>query len=557
MKILVIGASAAGLKAACRVRRLLPKAEVTVLEEGQYISYAACGFPYFLSADIDDFRQLLTTAYDVEKTPEYFKSVKDVTVLTGIRVDVINPERKTVKATELRNDKKADYSYDILVLATGAHPVKPVISGIDLPGVFTFTRPEDVIELRQAANRGELEKVAIIGAGFVGCELCESFRALWGLETVLFEIEPSVLPGMLDPEISAIIETELKRQDVELFLNTDVTGIESSVDKLRIDTDSGLSIEGFDRVIIAAGVTPRVELAKNAGIEIGTAGGIVVDLMMRTGAPDVFAVGDCVEVVDAVTKQQRHLPLGSLANRMGRVAANTIAEREDRFGPVCGTLCLKVFDINVAATGITAETASEAGLKVGESWGVFTDRSHYYPEHDLVSAKMVFDLKSLQLLGVQAAGKGETVKLVNSASQMIKSAMTLKEIREFEHAYAPPYDNALNPLHFLSYAGIASVEEGITAVSPRTIEDSAGDFTLIDVREEYEIKESPLQFPYTSLLSIPLTSLRKRIEEVPRGEPLAIICQRGTRSSEAVRILHENGFDDVRYMGGGVGFLQS
>lgn len=557
MRILIIGARAAGLKAACRARRLLPGASVTVIEESEYISYAACGLPYFLSADVEDFKQLTTTLYDVERNPDYFSAAKDVIVLTGMRAEKIDPDRKTVFCRNQTTGAAQDFSYDDLVLATGSSPVIPGIPGVDSPGVQTFTRPQDAIELRKAAAENQLTRVAILGAGYLGCELCEAFKALWGIETALFEIEDQVLPQMLDAETARVVELELKRQGVDLHLSARIAEIGNEKGKIELRTSDGLTLGGFDRLVIATGVKPRVDLAKTAGVTIGSSGGIAVNDKMQTNVPHVYAVGDCVELTSALTGKSCLLPTASLANHMGRVAANVIAGKEDSIAPICGALCLRVFDMNVAAAGLTAKSAKEEGFDVGESWGFFTDKPDYFPEFENISAKMVFNRASRRILGLQTIGKGEAIRSVDAAAVMIRAGMTLDQVKNYEHAYAPPYADVMDVLHYLSYAGIASIEENAPVVSPLDLERRATESVVLDVREPFEVEKKPFTFSCKQLLTVPFTLLRGRSHEIPGNECLTVVCSRGSRACEAVRILHENGIENAQYLGGGLGFFQA
>jgi len=557
MKIVVIGAEAAGMKAACRTKRLLPEAEITVLDEGEYISLAACGLPYFLSADIEEFKRLLTTAYDVERTPEYFGNVKAIAVHTGVRADSIDTADHVVHTTHLESGEQRDYSYDKLILATGARPILPEIDGLDLPGVYTFTKPEDAIELRQAAAQGKLEKVAVIGGGYIGCELSEAFTALWGIDTVLFEAEDQLLPQVLDPEVARVIELELERQEVAYYLNTTVTGIVQDGEKLTLQTEFGFDHTDFDRVIIAAGFRPRVDLAKDAGIAIGETGGILVDSQMHTNNPDIFAAGDCIEVKNLLTDKPGYQPMGSLANRQGRVVANVIAGKEDHFEPVVGSSCLKVFDMNVASVGLSHHQGIKAGFSIGEAWGVFTDKADYYPEAHNISIKMLYDKTTRRILGVQAVSKGDAIRRIDAASVMIGRGFTLEEVRYFEPAYAPPYAMALDPLHYLAYIGITTLDEGMETISRLEFEEVAGEYTLVDVREAVEVQEKPLEVAYLQLVTIPFTELRQQIDKIPRDKPLLVICAKGVRSAEAVRVLKHSGIENVKYVGGGLLFFQS
>ena len=553
MNIVVIGASAAGLKAACRARRLMPDAKVKVIEKGKYISYSACGLPYFLAGDVDSFRELNTTAYDVVKDPDYFLHTKDVEVLTETVAEHIEADKKVLHCYNLIEGESFRLKYDKLVIATGADPVIPPINGADLPGVCTFTTAEDAIELRKALQTGQIGKAAIIGAGFIGCELTEAFTAMWGVEIVLFEMLDHPLAKMLDPEMAGIVMKEFERNEIETHFGSAIKTIEGVGDTLKIVTENG-EFDGFDRVIITAGVRPSVKLAEDAGIDIGPLGGITVDEKMQTSVPAIYAAGDCVEAEHTLTGKSCHLPLGSLANRMGRVAGNNLAGKDDVFEPVVGSSCLKIFDLNIAAAGLSFAAAENAGFDPGESWGVFTDRVHYYPDSELLTAKMVFDRRTKQVLGVQAVGKADVIRRVDAVSSMIKACVTLEQVMNFEPAYAPPYANALDPLHFLAYAGIAALEEGIQSFNPGELIERAAKTVVLDVRETVEIEEMPFPHPGKKLLIIPLTEIRARLDEIPQDTEISVVCQRGTRSSEVVRILREHGWQDVAYLGGGLGF---
>lgn len=552
MNVVVIGASAAGLKAACRVKRLRPEANVTVIEKGKHISYSACGLPYFLSGDVDSFRELNTTAYDVVKDVDYFRDTKGVEVMTGTMAVSINPDKRYIEVVQ-EGGEVITMNYDKLVIATGANPAIPDIPGVDLEGVCTFTKAEDAIELRKALQTGQIGKAAVIGAGFIGVELCEAFTAMWGVEVELFEMLEQPLSKMLDREMAMIVEKELLENGVETLFGCRIEGIEKKDDVLNVVTDKG-RFSGFDRVIIAAGVKPAVGLAEEAGIELGVTGGIKVDERMRTSREEIYTAGDCVEATHVLTGKPMHIPLGSLANRMGRVAGNVIAGREDVFGAAAGSACVKVFDMNVAAVGLTFKSAKDAGIDAGEVWGVFTDKVHYYPDSELFSAKMVYDRKSQALLGVQVVGKGDVIRRVDAASIMITAGMTLSRVMSFEPAYAPPYANALDPLHFLAYAGIASLEEGVAGINPLELDKIAGESIVIDVREDIEVEEMPCDCEAKDIIHIPLTQFRNRLKEIPQNEKIVVVCQRGTRSSEALRVLKQNGWEEVKYLGGGLGF---
>jgi NADPH-dependent 2,4-dienoyl-CoA reductase/sulfur reductase-like enzyme/rhodanese-related sulfurtransferase len=552
MKILIIGASAAGMKAACRVRRLLPHAEVTVLETTDYISWAGCGLPYYLSGDVQDFSSLTVTPYGVQKTPEFFSAAKGVKVLCRRRAENLNPEKRLVTARDLSTNESITFPYDELVIATGAVPVKPPIEGLQLPGVSCFTRPEEAMALRKAAEQGKISRVAIVGGGFIGCELCESLRALWGIEVTLFEEQSQVLSGVIGRSLARVVEAELKRQGIDLRLSHRLEKIESSGDALRVIAGSKV-FEGFDRILLNLGVRPQVEPAAAAGALIGETGGLQVDTCLHTSLPHVFAVGDCVQTMHALTGKPCLMPLSSLASRMGRIAANIIAGQDDSLGPVLGTTCLKIFDLAVAAVGLTVRQAVKAGFKANAVWGCFQDKAHFYPEARDLWATLIYDTASARILGVQAVGSNQSVALVNTASIMLGQKITLHQIRDFEPAYAPPFAVALDPIHALAYTALAEREEGIYSFPPQDLTRYIEDSLVLDVRETTEQKDRPFPVSCARLLSIPFTQLRSRISEIPVKGKVIVVCARGPRSIEAVRILRERGLTAI-FMGGGLAF---
>ncbi|RJP73495.1 MAG: hypothetical protein C4524_14570 [Candidatus Zixiibacteriota bacterium] len=554
MDLLVIGASAAGLKAACRARRLMPKANVTVLEATDYVSWAGCGLPYYLSGDIEDFQALLTTPYKVEKTPEYFAAAKGITVRPAVRALRLDPQAQTVEARDMRSGEMLAFHYDELIIATGGRPILPSVPGVDLPGVTPFTRPEEAIALRQAAERGQISRVAVVGGGFIGCEMVEAFRALWGLEVVLFEERNQVLKDILGQALGRVVAGLLRRRGVELHLEHRLEGLAAQDGKLQV-TAAGRTFDGFDRVLLTMGVRPSVDLAAEAGAQIGPTGGIVVDSRMHTSLPHVFAVGDCAQVAHALTGKAHHQPLSSLATRMGRVAADVIAGMDDSLGPVLGTVCLKLFDTTVAAVGLTASRAVREGFKGELVWGSFHDRAHFYPEAQDLWAVLVYDAHSGRLLGAQALGSERAVTLINTASTMIRDGLTLHQMRDFEPGYAPPYAAPLDPLHYLAYAALAQLEENVNAFPPQDLLKYADGSLVIDVREPAERETKPFPAPCRRLLTIPYTQLRARIEEIPAGERIALVCARGPRAAESVRILKEHGLE-ATYMGGGLAFWE-
>lgn len=544
-RIVVIGASAAGLRAAARARRLLPKASVTVIDEGSFISYSGCGMPYFVSGDVENANKLRQTTYGVIRDPEFFLSTKALKVITETRVEKIDRENNKVMCKSLKSEEVSEYPYDKLVLATGSSPIMlPNIPEGD-DRISTFKTLSQAIYIRQALQDKKISSVGIVGAGPIGCELAEAFGSLWGAEVVLMDAAPSILPNMLDTEMAATVERYLNSEGVEVYTDCPLEGIAESEEGLIVKTGKGEF--PVDHVIVSVGVRPNSRIAADCGLTIGKTGGIVVDDRMVTSDPDIYAAGDCVEVKHLISGNSLLMPLGSLANRQGRLVGSNLGGKEERFGPVLGSAAVKIYDMNVAATGLTEAAASEAGFNVGCAWGTATDKADFFPEAENIHLKLVFDKDSHRLLGLQAYGKGDTIKRVDVFAALLKNERNLEDILDMEFAYAPPYAPAVDPLFSLACAALNSVNDGIVSIPP---DSPIGDTFLLDVREVGETKVRPLR--ESNVHHIPIGNLRAINNEIPKDKPVIVICHKGIRSGEALRILKEKGFDNAVYLGGGI-----
>jgi NADPH-dependent 2,4-dienoyl-CoA reductase/sulfur reductase-like enzyme/rhodanese-related sulfurtransferase len=536
--IVVVGASAAGLRCACRLSRLQPDWSVRVVEAGDVFSYAACGLPYVLSGDISERDELRRTSYGLTRDADFFAGHKGVEVLTAHRAVSFDPAARVLVAEEPGG--RVELPWDELVLATGATPARLPGQPED-PRVVPFHVWDDVKPLKQALARGELDRVAILGAGLVGCELAEAFRALWGAEVVLIEATAAPLPGMLDPDVGTCVARHLEANGVELRLGEAATGIETDEDGVSVVL--GNRTERAQAAVVAIGVEPATALAREAGVELGRTGAIAVDERMATSVPHVWAAGDCAEVRHAVTGEPAFMPLGSLANRQGRTLANVLAGIPDALPPVAGAMAVKVFDWNVAAVGCTARRALKEGFRPRCSWVSLHDRADYWPESKDIRIKLVYDPSTRRVLGVQSAGDGETVKRVDVATALILNGATLEDFAHLEHAYAPPYAPALDPLAVAAFAA-QNQEAGVEAVSPADLPQGN---VILDVRLPEEAKVQPAP---EGGQQIPLGELRDRLGEVDKRTDL-VVCERGTRSTEAVRLLRRKGIL-ARYIGGGL-----
>lgn len=539
-KIVVVGASAAGLRCACRVKRLQPDWSVTVVEANEVFSYGACGMPYVLSGDIEELGVLRRTPYGTDRDTDYFGSVKGVEVLAPWRATVIDPDEKTL--TIVNSGEERVLAWDELVIATGASP-RVLPDQPDHERVRAFHVWDDVKPLKIGLMRGEIGEVAVIGAGLVGCEVAEAFASLWGADVTLIEAAPTPLPEILDSELGMVVAKHLESQGVKVMAG-------SPVDRFEPD-DEGVTVHAggreirADMAVVAVGVRPRVDLARTAGISLGPTGAMRVDERLATSVPHIWAAGDCAEVRHVVTGGPTYTPLGSLANRQGRILGTRLAGGEGSFGPIAGAAAVKVFDLNVASVGCTAHRLGADGQGVRSVWISAEDRAHYWPGAKLILLEMVYDAATRRVLGVQGVGEeGEVAKRIDVAAQLILRQGTIEEFVDLEHAYAPPYAPALDPLTVLACAAQNELD-GIEAESPLMDLSSA---TVLDVRIDEEREERPIEA--ATVVEIEIGELRDRAHEIPDG-PIVVACAHGTRSAEAVRYLTGRGIQ-ARYLGGGM-----
>ena len=544
IRIVVVGANAAGLRAAARAKRLLPDAVVTVIDRGKYISYGACGMPYLVSGDIEAADKLRETAYGVIRDPDFFRKAKGLDVVIQTEVERIDREGRRVLGKSLLTGETKEYPYDKLILATGATPILP--SGIpgNHPRVSTFKIVEDAISLRKALQTGQIKKVGLVGAGPIGCELSEAFTVLWGAKAILFDAAPTILPALLDPEMARLVETYMKGEGVEIHTSCPLLGVVESKEEVTVKTPKG-DFE-VDHVIIAIGVKPDSRLAAGCGLRIGKTGGIVVDERMTTSDPNIFAAGDCVELKHLVSGKAVSLPLGSLANREGRVIGSNLGGGDERFGPVVGSGAVKVFDMNVSSTGLTAKAAEEAGFAVGAAWGSFTDKADYYPGFENLHLKLLYDRKTTRLLGLQGFSKGEVVKRVDVFASLLRHNGKLEDLLDAEFAYAPPFAPAVDPLCSIACAARNELLEGVQSLPPDT---DLGDRFIVDVRRTKEVSDRPL--PEKETKNVPFEDFRLNCDQVPKDKDVVCVCSKGVRSSEAARVLKNKGCTGVKYLGGG------
>lgn len=555
MDVVVIGGSAAGLKAACRIARLQPDANVKVLIKSDKFGYSSCGLPYLLSGDLASYDVLISTANGTIKDQKYFRNVKSIDVLPLHEAYEIDRNARLVRGKNLTTGEEFVFPYDRLVIATGSVPIVPTVPGTESSGgVMFFSRPDDAIRLRAELERGEIERASIIGAGFIGIELCEAFSALWGIQVDLIEMQSQVLAGLVDVEIARMIEEELKNQGISLLLGCGCREIVGKDSKVCIFDSHGEALE-TDRIIIATGVHPNSELAREAGLEIGVTGGIKVNDRLATSDPDIFAAGDCVELQSIVDGHVDIWSLGSLANRMGRVAGDNACNGDSRFGRVAGVTILKLFDITIGAVGLSTAACAERGYEVDFSCGTFHDRLFYYPEASPINCKLIYDRSTGKVMGFQAVSRGSIHSVLDKAAYAIKNGATVDDLKDIEHAYAPPFSQPFDPLHYLAFIVDNSHSAGVKLYSPAMFETFDESTVILDVRSPHEVKARPLSKIKPSILEIPVEELRERISEVPSRKEIVAICQTGGRAWDAALMLRRAGWREVGILAGGALFM--
>ena len=547
LKVVIIGGVAAGPKAAAKIMRLNPQAEVTVLEKGKFLSYAGCGLPYYVSGAVKEQKDLMSTPIGVVRDAAFFQKVKNVKGLNETEALEIDRTGKRVRAR--RNGESADFwlDYDKLVIATGAKPVVPPIPNVNLDNILTLHGVHDAERIKAQLAQANAKDVVMIGGGLIGVETAESLVQC-GCRVTLVEMLPQIL-RVLDWEMARLVENHMEARGVKVLTNTQVTAFEGEDRVSGVVTSQGRL--PADMVILGIGVRPNVDLARAAGLEIGPTGAIRVDDTLRTSDPDIYAAGDCVESRDIVTGKPCFIPLGSTANKQGRVAAINICGGNDRFPGVLGSTVCKVFDFCVARTGMTEAAARQAGQDVTTVIVPDADRAHYMPGAKLLILKLIVDTVSRKLLGAQAVGPGNGDKRMDVAAMAITAGMTVDQLSKVDLCYAPPYSPAIDNL--LTAANVARNKldgqmMGITSIEVKQRLDAKDDFVFLDVRSPAEHQQERL--PNSTL--IPLGALRSRLAELPKDKEIVTFCKVSLRGYEAAKILQSAGFPKVRVMDGGV-----
>lgn len=539
MKIVIVGGVAGGATAAARIRRLDEQAEIIVFERSGYISYANCGLPYYIGDVITDPEELTL------QTPENFFSRFRVTMKVRHEVIAIHPDKKSVSVKNLETGETSAESYDKLILSPGARPTQPKVPGTGLNRVFTLRTVEDTFNIKKYIHEHRPKSAVLAGGGFIGLELAENLREL-GMDVTIVQ-RPRQLMNPFDPDMAAFIHNEMRRHGIKLLLGHTVEGFEENNNGVNVLLKDTAPLHS-DMVVLAIGVTPDTALAKEAGLELGAKNSIVVNDRMETSVPDIYAVGDAVQVKHYVTGQNALISLAGPANRQGRIAADNICKGDSRYTGSQGSSIIKVFDITAAVTGVNETNAKNAELNVDKVILSPMNHAGYYPDGKLMTMKVVFEKDTLRLLGAQIVGYDGVDKRIDVLAAAIHAGLKATELKELDLAYAPPYSSAKDPVNMAGFM-IDNIEKGI--LKQWFMEDLSslprdGSVTLLDARTAGEYENGHIN----GFKNIPVDELRERLEEIEQGRPVYVICQSGLRSYIACRILAGHGYEAYNFAGG-------
>lgn len=539
MKVVIIGGVAGGATAAARIRRLDETAEVVVFERSGFVSYANCGLPYYVGGVITDPEELTL------QTPESFWRRFRVKMRVRHEVTAIHPERKAVTVRNLDSGEVFEEVYDKLLLSPGAKPTMPELPGAKLDKLFTLRTVEDTLRIRTFVEREGPKSAVLAGGGYIGLELAENLREL-GLAVTIVQ-RPKQLLNPLDAEMAAFVHAKLRKHGVRLMLGHSVEGFEQDGSAVKVLLKGEEPLKA-DMVVLAIGVTPDTQLAKEAGLELGVKGSIAVNDRMETSAPDIYAVGDAVAARHFITGEKALISLAGPANKQGRIAADNICGGDSVYRGSQGSSVIKVFDMTVATTGINEQTAKKAGIDCDKVYLSPAAHAAYYPGGRVMTMKVLYEKGTFRLLGAQIVGYEGVDKRIDVLATAMHAGLTGPQLKDLDLAYAPPYSSAKDPVNM---AGFMMENLANGTVKQFHWEDVAnlprdGSVTLLDTRTVREYAAGHID----GFLNIPVDELRERLPELEAGRPVYVICHSGLRSYIACRILAQNGFVCYNFSGG-------
>ena len=534
MKTIIIGGVAGGATAAARLRRLDEKAEIIILERGEYVSFANCGLPYYIGGVITD-REDLTL-----QTPQSFKARFHIDVRVLNEAIKVSPDTKTVTVKNLRTGETYEENYDNLILSMGAEPIRPNIEGADGSNVFTLRNIPDTLKIKNYIDTAKPRSAVVIGGGYIGVEMAENLVEA-GLRVAIVELADHLI-APLDFDMAADVHRYIKSKGIHLHLNNGVKAITGNTVILQYGEITA------DMIILSVGVRPETAIAKDCGIELNPRGSIVVNNKMQTNIPNIYAVGDAVEVEDFLTKKPAFIPLAGPANKQGRIAADNIAGNESVYTGTQGSAVLKLFDMTVATTGLNEKSARLAGIDYDKTYTYSASHATYYPGAAQMSIKALWDKKTLKIIGAQIVGFDGVDKRMDVLATAIRFGAKITDLTTLELCYAPPFGSAKDPVNMFGFVAENIVSGKLKQFFWHDVENLPrdGSVFLLDTRTPYEVINGKID----GFVNIPLDELRERIDEIPKDRPVYVHCHSGLRSYLACRILTGNGYDCYNLAGG-------
>ncbi|RKX62613.1 MAG: pyridine nucleotide-disulfide oxidoreductase [Thermodesulfobacteriota bacterium] len=563
-KIVIVGAVAAGPKAACRARRLMPDAQITIVDQDDLISYGGCGIPYFVSGDVADEKELRSTTFNMVRDAYYFKQAKGFEVRTMTKALSIDLKQKFLHVEDVRTTEKDSIPYDKLMLATGSRPNVLPIPGNDLDGIFTISSLHKAIAIKDCLAKGRVGKAVVIGGGAIGIEMAEAMADLWGAETTIVEFMPQILPRIVDQTIASMVEQHLKKNGVTVYTKETARKFEGDDqgNVCKVITDKR-EIEA-DLVIMAVGVRPRGELAKNAGLLVSSQGGIVVNQRMQTSDPSIYAAGDCVETCNLISGKKAYAPMGSIANRQGRVVADNLAGIPSTFNGVVGSFIMKVFDLSVGATGLSLDVAKAEGFDAISALCAQYDRAHFFPTKENMFLNMVVDRSDKRVLGLQgmgAMGDGLMAR-INAVAGLLEKKAVISDFSNLELPYAPPFSTAVDILNATANVADNTVSGRFRAIDVKDFvawlngEESHPDWLAIDLRHPAEATHFIEKFQ-DRWRHMPYDKFRDEHEQLPKDKMLILICNAGAKAYEVQCFLDSVNIKNTVVLPGGLNVIRN
>ncbi len=538
MKIVIVGGVAGGATAAARIRRLDENAEIIIFERSGFISYANCGLPYYIGGVIEDEQDLTL------QTPESFFRRFRIIAKVNHEVTDIDMQHKTVHVTDLKAGTSFTETYDKLILSPGAKPILPDFY-TENERTFTLRTVEDTLKIRAFVEQKHPKTAVVIGGGFIGLEMAENLVEL-GIKMTIIQRGNHLLPTV-DCDMASFIHAKMRHHGVQLLLNVNTNKMSITGEQVSLDFDNGSSIS-IDMVVLAVGVTPENTLAKKIGLELGVKGAIKVNAKMETSIPDIYAVGDAVEVRHFITDKDSVIALAGPANKQGRIVADNICGLNSEYKGSQGSSVIKLFDMTVATTGINEQQAKTNGIEYEKV--ILTQNSHagYYPGATAMTVKLIFEKATYKILGAQIVGYDGVDKRIDVIATAIRAGMKADELKDLDLAYAPPYSSAKDPVNMAGFV-VENIKNGI--VKQFYYEDipslrERDDVILLDTRTPFEYMRGHAE----DFINIPLDDLRERLGELDKSKKIYVMCQSGLRSYLATRILMQNGFDAYNFAGG-------